>query len=165
MTTSQTRKRGLVTISPYPVSDLSPEIPPRPRRSKIAPKGVTNVRWLKFLGSRLCALISLLSQWRWQFICAVPYDQAALGPCRGIRAHPCHLLYRLCMRRLSRSISLERGTSTMDDGLVAGRDDNYLKEQPDDPEPLIKSRYWQCEDWRVMSIVKVIRNQYEHKKS
>jgi hypothetical protein len=53
----------------------------------------------------------------------------------------------------------------MDDGLVAGRDDNYLKEQPDDPEPLIKSRYWQCEDWRVMSIVKVIRNQYEHKKS
>jgi hypothetical protein len=33
----------------------------------------------------------------------------------------------------------------MIDGL-AGRDDNYLKEQPDDPEPLIKSTYWQCED-------------------
>ena len=34
----------------------------------------------------------------------------------------------------------ERGTSTLVDGL-ARRDDNYLKEQPDDPEPLIRSRY------------------------
>jgi hypothetical protein len=33
----------------------------------------------------------------------------------------------------------------MVDGLVAGRDDNYLKEQPDDPEPLIRSMYWRCE--------------------
>jgi hypothetical protein len=30
----------------------------------------------------------------------------------------------------------------MVDGLVAGRDDNYLKKQPDDPEPLIRSMYW-----------------------
>jgi hypothetical protein len=53
----------------------------------------------------------------------------------------------------------------MVDGLVVGPDNNYLKEQPVDPEPFIKSRYWQCEDWRVMSMVKVIRKRYECRKS
>ena len=52
----------------------------------------------------------------------------------------------------------------MVDGLVASRGDNYLKEQPDDPEPF-SSPGIGCDACRVMSMVKVIRNQYEPRKS
>ena len=50
----------------------------------------------------------------------------------------------------SQECTLTRGsTPTMVDGLAAGLDGNYPKEEPDEPEPLIKSMYWECEAWRV----------------